>query len=162
MKKLIAIMVIFVISGVLGCSVAWSATSSIPPVTLELKQTDVSAAVKTLFKGTGLNYAFESGAATGTISSLSFKDVPFDQALRSLLKTAGLVYRIDGNIYLISKKSDAAQQPGAHFDPRGEQGRRHHDYRDRRRQSALELCRWQCADRADGLAAAAWAAWAAA
>ena len=34
-------------------------------------------------------------------------DVPFDQAFKSLLKTAGLVYRIEGGVYMITKKPDA-------------------------------------------------------
>lgn len=77
-----------------------SATSLI---SLELRDTPVRSAIDSLFKGTGINYAIEPGV-TGTIPNLSLKDVTFDQALKTLVKAAGLTYRKDGQIYLISAK----------------------------------------------------------
>ena len=76
-------------------------------VNLDLKDTDVKAAIEALFRGTGKNYSIDSNVS-GTVSALSIKDVPFDTALRSLTKSAGLVYRQDGGVYLISVKPDTS------------------------------------------------------
>jgi len=74
-----------------------------PTINLELKDTDVRSAIEALFRGTGKNYAIDANV-TGTISALSIKDVSFDTALRSLTKSAGLVYRQDGGVYIISMR----------------------------------------------------------
>lgn len=76
-------------------------------VNLDLKDTDVKAAIEALFRGTGKNYSIDS-SVSGTVSALSIKDVPFETALRSLTKSAGLVYRQDGGVYLISVKPDTS------------------------------------------------------
>lgn len=72
-------------------------------VNLELKDTDVKSAIEVLFRNTGKNYSIDS-SVQGTISALSIQDVPFDSALRSLTKSAGLIYRVDGGVYIISAK----------------------------------------------------------
>lgn len=79
-------------------------------VNLELTDVDAQAAIRMLFQSTGRNYSISSDV-TGTIPSVSFKEVSFDQALKTLLKSAGLVYRIEdaggSSVYIISKKSAA-------------------------------------------------------
>jgi hypothetical protein len=80
-------------------------------VNLELKDTDVKSAIEALFRGTGKNYAIDANV-TGTITAMSIKDVSFDAALRSLTKSAGLVFRQDGGVYIISMRPDTGQTPG--------------------------------------------------
>lgn len=89
------------------CSAVWSAgpAEDTSPVTLELKDVDVQTAINALFQGRG--YSTAMGAdVQGTIPSISFKEVPFKDALKSLLKTAGLVARTENGIYTINKKPD--------------------------------------------------------
>ncbi len=81
-------------------------------VNIDLKDTDVKSAIEALFRGTGKNYSIDSNVQ-GTISALSIKDVPFDTALKSLAKSAGLVYRQDAGVYIISLKPQITQTPTA-------------------------------------------------
>ncbi|MBI2842340.1 MAG: hypothetical protein HYX78_02970 [Armatimonadetes bacterium] len=76
-------------------------------ITLELMDTPIRSALESLFKGTGLNYVLDASVA-GMVRSVDLKDVPFDQALKILLKIADppLVYRKDGDVYLISVKKE--------------------------------------------------------
>ena len=74
-------------------------------ITIDFKDLDVNAAIEAMFRNTGRNFAIDPEAKDVRIGSLSFKGVPFDQALKNLLKSAGLTYRMDTNIYLISKKA---------------------------------------------------------
>ena len=77
-------------------------------VNLDMRDIDIRAAIEALFRGTGKNFAIDPNVS-GTVSSVQFKDVSFEVALRNLTKTAGLVYRVDNasNIYIISKKPEA-------------------------------------------------------
>ncbi len=75
-------------------------------VNLELKDVEVKSAIEALFRNTGKNFSIDQNVQ-GHIPALSIKNVPFDMALRSITKSAGLVYRVDGGIYIISKKPEA-------------------------------------------------------
>lgn len=100
---LVAGLVLGAMSGVCAAPAADTQT-----VNLELTDVDAQAAIRMLFQSTGRNYSIGSDV-TGTIPSVSFKDVSFDQALKTLLKSAGLVYRIEdaggSSVYIISKKT---------------------------------------------------------
>jgi hypothetical protein len=88
-------------------------------ITLELKDSPIRVALDTLFMGRGLNYVIDQSVA-GSVSSLSLRDVSFDQALKVLLKSVDppLVYRKDGDVYIISvKKEEPLQNPNTAFDP---------------------------------------------
>lgn len=76
-------------------------------ITLELKDTPIRSALDTLFKGRGLNYVIDPTVG-GNVGSLSLRDVPFDVALKMLLKSVDppLVYRKEGDVYLISVKKE--------------------------------------------------------
>lgn len=74
-------------------------------VSIDLKDIEVKSAIEALFRNTGKNFAVDPSVG-GSISSVSFKDVPFDTALKNLTRTAGLTYRMDGDVYLISKRND--------------------------------------------------------
>lgn len=81
------------------------ATKANPNVSIDLKDIEVKSAIEALFRNTGKNFAVDPSVG-GSISSVSFKDVPFDTALKNLTRTTGLTYRMDGDIYLISKRAD--------------------------------------------------------
>lgn len=85
------------------------ATKPNDSVNIELKDTEVRSAIEVLFRNTGRNFSVDQNVQ-GTIAALSIKDVPFDTALKSLSKSAGLVYRVDGGVYIISKKPDAVPE----------------------------------------------------
>lgn len=107
LTKCVAILVVALILSGLACAVAFAAVDENTPVTLDLKDVEVKAAIDALFRGRpGKNFSI-SQDVSGIIPSLSISNVPFDAALKSLLKTAGLVYRIENNVYMISKKPDA-------------------------------------------------------
>lgn len=78
-------------------------------VNLDLKDVDVRAAIEAMFKNTGKNFAIDPNVI-GTVPAVSFKDVPFETALRNLTRSAGLVFRVDGDssIYIISKRPENA------------------------------------------------------
>lgn len=76
-------------------------------VNLELKDVEVKSAIEVLFRNTGKNFSIDQNVQ-GIIPALSIKDVPFDAALKSLAKSAGLVYRVDGGVYIISKKPEVS------------------------------------------------------
>lgn len=86
------------------------AGSDEPTISLELKDVEVRSAIEALFRNTGKNFFIEPNVS-GTIATLSFQDVTFDNALRSLTRNAGLVYRKDGNVYIIAQKPDTSATP---------------------------------------------------
>ena len=103
-KNLIGIFAAVAVLMVMSCAIAIAADDD-APVTLDLKDVDVKAAIESLFRGTGRNFSIAQDV-DGTIPSLSFRNVPFNQALKNLLKTAGLVYRVENSVYMINKKPD--------------------------------------------------------
>lgn len=108
MTKWAAILTIAVLIGGLACGVAFAAVEDSPPVTLDLKDVEVRSAIDALFRGRpGMNFSV-SQDVSGIVPSLSISNVPFDSALKSLLKTSGLVYRIENGVYMISKKPDSS------------------------------------------------------
>jgi len=70
-------------------------------VSLDLKDTDVRQAIDALFRGRNLNYSI-SQDVEGTIPSLAISNVPFETALNSLLKTAGLTSRSENSVIMIA------------------------------------------------------------
>lgn len=70
-------------------------------VNLDLKDVDVSDALKALFNGSGKSYSFDTSVSPVKISAV-LKDIPFDPALKVIVKAAGLVYRVENGVYIIS------------------------------------------------------------
>jgi len=68
-------------------------------ISLELKDADLPSALTMLFKNTGKSFVLEGGAR-GTVN-VSLNDVSWDQALRAVLESMNLTYRIDGDVYHI-------------------------------------------------------------
>ncbi len=105
--RYIAILIAMTLVAGFGCSVAVMAADDDAPVTLELKDADVRSAIESLFRGRSRNYSI-SQDVSGLIPSLSISGVSFDNALKSLLKSAGLVYRVENSVYMINKKPDTS------------------------------------------------------
>lgn len=87
---------------------AVSAAESAPetPVSLELRDVDARSALETLFRSADKQFVLESGV-TGRIGSVSFKDTPFELALRQLTRSAGLTYRIADGVYTVTVKQQS-------------------------------------------------------
>jgi type II secretory pathway component GspD/PulD (secretin) len=75
-------------------------------ISLNLKDIDIRSAIEAMFRNSGKNFALDPSVAGLNVPAVSFTDVPFDTALKSLTRSMGLVYRIDQNIYIISKKPE--------------------------------------------------------
>ena len=106
LTRCIAVLVVTLLVTGLACAVVMAAEDN-SPVTLDLKDADVKSAIESLFRGRNRNYSISQDVA-GAIPSLSITGVPFDQALKSLLKSAGLVYRVENNVYMINKKPETS------------------------------------------------------
>jgi hypothetical protein len=106
LSRLLAIVMCAVFMAGFGCAMALAAEDN-SPVSLDLKDADVKSAIESLFRGRNLNYSIGQDV-TGVIPSMSITGVPFDQALKSLLKSAGLVYRVENSVYIISKKPEVS------------------------------------------------------
>lgn len=70
-------------------------------VNLDLKDIDVSDALKALFNGSGKSYSIDASVSPVKVSAV-LKDIPFDSALKVIVKAAGLVYRVENGVYIIS------------------------------------------------------------
>lgn len=104
--------VVLVISAVLSLLLAQTAftadsvvSSSGDSVTLTLKDTDVRVALEALFRSVGKDFIMDPGIV-GPVPALSFNNVSFETALKSIVKSAGLTYRVDDEIYIITKKPE--------------------------------------------------------
>jgi len=73
-------------------------------VSVDVSEMRLGEAVAQLLKNTGLSYAVDPGIRDAQLPKLYFKDVPLRQAMDSLVKIAGAVYRVDGDIVLIAMK----------------------------------------------------------
>ena len=72
-------------------------------VTIEFRDMDIREALENLFRGRGLSFSLAADVS-GKIPYLTFRDVPFREAFKSLLMTAGLVMRRDAHVYMIARK----------------------------------------------------------
>lgn len=66
------------------------------PIDLELSNADIKDVLRTFAQLTGLNIAIDPNVA-GQVT-VSFDDVPWDQALELILRQNGLTYTINGNV----------------------------------------------------------------
>ena len=107
LKRLLAILTFAVFLSGFAFAFAVLAQEDNSPVSLELKDADVRSAIESLFRGRNRNYSIAQDVS-GVIPSCSISGLPFDQALKSLLKSAGLVYRVENSVYMISKKPETS------------------------------------------------------
>lgn len=104
--KICAVLIMVFIGLSISIVIAFADTETAESrITLDIKDVAVKSAIETLFLNTGKNYSIDQ-SVQGTISALSFKDVTFDSALKTLCKTNSLVYRVDGGVYIITKRTD--------------------------------------------------------
>lgn len=74
------------------------------PVTLDLQDADIRAALKLLFNSVGANYSIDS-SIQGTIT-VKLTNTPFEVALRTILGQLKLTFRVEGGVYNIIPKED--------------------------------------------------------
>jgi len=75
---------------------------------LELKGVDVTQAVMFLFKASGVSNYLIDPAVTGSVT-VSLRDVPFTQALRSILDMVGATFQKEDGIYRIVPASAVSE-----------------------------------------------------
>lgn len=82
-------------------------SSGEPKVSLELRNAPVTEALRMLFKtNPGANYVIESGGDQ-IVRSIKLTKVSFNAALKTILNSAGLTYRMVDDVYTIGPKQQA-------------------------------------------------------
>lgn len=107
MKKALLVGFAVLLSVMVFCPAVFAQTKPSETVDLDLTMAPIDSALKILFSGKGLNYTLDSNVQ-GIVKEVHLKGVPFDTALKTLLKQVDppLVYRKEGDVYLISVKKD--------------------------------------------------------
>ncbi len=75
---------------------------------IEVRDAEVSDVLRALARQSGLNIILGDGVA-GKVS-VSFREVPFRQALEMIIKAQGLTYTIQNNIFWVGKKVDQSEE----------------------------------------------------
>ncbi len=79
-------------------------------ISLSLKSARVSDALEALFKHRpDLKYSFRDSDLDSDLLTISLPDVTFDVALRNILKSANLTYRIESGIYVITRRVEQTE-----------------------------------------------------
>jgi len=107
MKKTLLVGFAILLSVMIFSPVVVAQTKPSETVDLDLTMAPIDSALKILFSGKGLNYTLDSNVQ-GIVKEVHLKGVPFDTALKTLLKQVDppLVYRKEGDVYLISVKKE--------------------------------------------------------
>ncbi|MDW8290322.1 MAG: hypothetical protein RMM06_06330, partial [Armatimonadota bacterium] len=81
-----------------------------PRITLNLESASVADALKLLFRSVGYNYTLDESVVGGYVT-VSLKDVTFETALRTILRSANppLTYRVDGGVYIITPRVETPE-----------------------------------------------------
>lgn len=103
--KWIAVFLAVVVCSGLAVIPVFAAAGDDTPITMNLKDVDVTKALEALFQLAGRPYVIDPNVS-GVMPSVSFNNVTFDTALKSLLRSAGLVMRQDGEVISVSKKPE--------------------------------------------------------
>lgn len=77
------------------------------PISIELKDATVQEALSTLFGKAGVTYVVKDGVS-GTVHDLSMVDVPFEVALKGILRQCDLTYTVENGVYTIKPKEGSA------------------------------------------------------
>lgn len=75
---------------------------------IEVRDADVSDVLRALAQQSGLNIVIGEGV-DGKVS-LSFKDIPFKDALEIVIKSRGLMYTVQNNVFWVGKKVDLGSE----------------------------------------------------
>lgn len=79
-------------------------------ISLSLKSARVSDALEALFKHRpDLKYSFRDSDLDSDLLTISLPDVTFDVALRNVLKSANLTYRVESGIYVITRRVEQTE-----------------------------------------------------
>jgi hypothetical protein len=103
------VIVVVVLVGLLASASAVIAADG--RISLDFKNSSIESALTTLFQGTGRNYVLAPGVS-GTVT-VSLRDMQFEQALQATLRSAGLTYRVEDNVYVIRTKDLTTSAPSA-------------------------------------------------
>src|SRR5438309_1894860 len=80
---------------------------------LPVRDAPAGHALRTRFEGSGMQHAVEPAVPNWPIT-LDIRDVPFNTALRTLLRLApGVAYRKEGDIYIVGMKQQPVEQTTA-------------------------------------------------
>lgn len=118
--KLVSFTILAVFIALSVCITAWADNADAPgkvnitTLNLDLKDITVKDAISVLFKGTGFKYYIQSDIS-GQITTLTLKNVTFDQALKAVTDAAGLAYTVEDGTYIIRpiKTENKPQQVSA-------------------------------------------------
>lgn len=75
---------------------------------IEVREADMTDVLRALAQQSGLNIILGEGVA-GKVS-VSFKDIPFRDALEMIIKANGLTYTIQNNVFWVGKKVDFSDE----------------------------------------------------
>jgi len=75
-------------------------------VSIEFRDTSIKTVLDTLFKAVNRSYVLEPGIVEPV--NVLIKDVPFETAIRTILKAYGLTCTVDGGVYLIQRQHPLA------------------------------------------------------
>lgn len=75
-------------------------------VIIEFRDTPIKTVLDTLFKAANRSYVLEPGVVEPV--NVLIKDVPFETAIRTILKAHGLTCTVDGGVYMIQRQHSLA------------------------------------------------------
>ncbi|HEV8454983.1 MAG TPA: hypothetical protein VGQ24_08840, partial [Gemmatimonadales bacterium] len=81
-----------------------------PRISLTLRDTPLRTALELLFQQSGLQHAVESAVPNLPVT-VNLRDTAFASALRVITRLAGVTYRKEGDVYLISLRQPPAVEP---------------------------------------------------
>lgn len=84
-------------------------------ITLDVRDADLRSVLITIFNQAGINYTLAEDVR-GSVTAY-IEDQPVDQTLRVILSPRGYVWRIDGGVYLVSKKAEPKQEDFRYVPP---------------------------------------------
>lgn len=99
--RLLRLSFTFVLLAVLCVSAAYASDE---PVSLEIKNDTIHNAISVLFAKADAKYTISDGVE-GTVNDFSATDVPFEIALKGLLRTCKLTYEVQDGVYVIKPKA---------------------------------------------------------
>ena len=84
----------------------------IKQINLEVKDMPLSQVLENLLKDRGISYTIDPSIGDIKVTAV-LRNVHLESALRQVVKGAGIVYRVDGNIYMFAPKPAVTAAPTA-------------------------------------------------
>ena len=116
MKWLWVLALLALVLGTAGPASSQQGGGETPRITLNLESASIADALKMLFRSVGYNYTLDESVVGGYVT-VSLKDVTFETALRTILRSANppLTYRVDGGVYIITPKVETPELVGTEY-----------------------------------------------